>query len=68
LICFDAGYADRAPAGDEGFRFRNTFTKYGVFIELIAGDTLEILIQDDLTGQDSFRMMAQGHFNKAEDN
>ena len=32
-------------------------------IELAPGDYLELLIQDDLTGLDSFSMMAQGHFN-----
>lgn len=65
LICFDANYASKAPAGFFGFNFRNTYggqSKHGVTIRLEAGETLELLVQDDLTGLTSFNMMAQGHF------
>jgi len=65
LLSFDAQYTEKAPAGENGFRFRNTFagqSKHGVALRLIPGDTLEILIQDDLTGLTNFNMMAQGHF------
>ena len=31
-------------------------------LELLPGEYLEFLIQDDLTGLDEFTMMAQGHF------
>jgi hypothetical protein len=64
LLCFDIAYTDKPPAGSFGFRFRNTYagqSKHGVTIRLAAGDTLEILIQDNLTGLESFIMMAQGH-------
>lgn len=64
LLCFDSAISDRAPAGSFGLRFRNTYagpTKHGVTLRLEAGDTLEVLIQDDLTSLESFRMMAQGH-------
>lgn len=64
LHCFDAAYTTKAPAGSFGFRFRNSFAgqaKHGVTIRLGAGDILEILIQDDLTGLEEFLMMAQGH-------
>ena len=64
LLCFDIAYTDKAPAGENGFRFRNTYAgqdKHGVTIRLEPGDTLEILIQDDLTDLTSFCMMAQGH-------
>jgi len=64
LLCYDIAYTDKAPAGENGFRFRNTYagpSKHGVTIRLEAGDTLEVLIQDDLTGLTDFNMMAQGH-------
>ncbi len=64
LISFDASYTDKAPAGENGFRFRSTYAgqnKHGVAIRLEAGDTLELLVQDDLTTLTDFQMMAQGH-------
>lgn len=64
LICFDSAYTEKAPAGENGFRFRNTYagpSKHGVTLRLDEGETLEILIQDDLTGLTDFQMMAQGH-------
>jgi len=64
LLCFDGNYSDKAPAGSYGFNFRNTYagpSKHGVTIRLMDGETLEILIQDSLTGLESFKMMAQGH-------
>ncbi len=64
LLCFDATYTPNAPAGNEGFRFRNTYAgqaKHGVVIRLLPGESLEILIQDDLRGLVKFNMMAQGH-------
>lgn len=65
LLCFDANYADRSPAGSYGFNFRNTYAgqgKHGVTIRLEPGDKLELLVQDDLTGLEAFHMMAQGHY------
>jgi hypothetical protein len=64
LHCFDAQYTDKAPAGSYGYRFRNTFAgqdKHGVTLRLEAGDILEVMVQDDLTGLEQFLMMAQGH-------
>jgi hypothetical protein len=65
LICFDFRYSTRAPGGQFGCNFRNTYggtSRHGVVIDLQPGDFLEILIQDDLTGLDEFQMMAQGYF------
>lgn len=65
LLCFDTQYTDKAPSGFYGLRFRNTYAgqaKHGVTLRLQPGQTLQILIQDDLTGLTSFQMMAQGHF------
>lgn len=64
LLTFDFSYTSRAPSGSFGARFRNSYAgqeKHGVTIRLEPGDILEILIQDDLSGLESFRMMAQGH-------
>lgn len=64
LFCYDTAYTANAPAGSEGFRFRNSYggqSKHGVTIRLEPGDTLELLIQDDLTDLEDFRMLAQGH-------
>ncbi len=65
LICYDFRYSDKAPGGQYGCNFRNTYAgqhNHGVILELLPGEFLEILIQDDLTGLDEFIMMAQGHF------
>lgn len=64
LLCFDLNYSDKAPAGSYGLRFRNTFagpSKHGVTLRLEADETLEIIIQDDLTDLEAFYIMAQGH-------
>ena len=64
LICFDFVYTNNPPSGSSGARFRNTYAgsnKHGVTLRLEASETLEILIQDDLTSLEVFNMMAQGH-------
>jgi len=65
LICYNFNYNDKAPGGQFGANFRNTYggqTAHGVVLELLPGEYLELLVQDDLTGLDEFTMMAQGHF------
>lgn len=65
LICFDKTYDDKAPGGQYGMAFRNTFAgvaKHGAVIRLAPGDELQLIIQDDLTGLDDFKVMAQGSF------
>lgn len=60
-------YSDKAPGGQHGLNFRNTYAgqqNHGVVLELEPGDFLELLVQDDLTGLDTFEMMAQGHFRE----
>lgn len=64
LIGFDFMYPDTPPAGQNSARFRITYggqTKHGVTVRLMASETLEFIIQDDLTGMQGFNMMAQGH-------
>lgn len=63
-IAFDKAYDDRAPSGFFGIRMRYTLAgqdKHGVAIRLEPGETLELLIQDDLTPLVSFRLVAEGH-------
>lgn len=63
---YDVTYSDKAPAGQYGTSGRRTFggqSRNGVTIRLDgdSGDELQILIQDDLTGLTTFRIIAQGH-------
>lgn len=63
---YDVQYASAPPTGLEGTSFRRTFAgqdKNGVTIRLDGdlGESLEIIIQDDLSTLASFRVVAQGH-------
>lgn len=59
---FDLTYSDKAPAGFFGLTARWTFTRAEFVADLdgAVGDYLEVLIQDDLTGLDDFKLKAQG--------
>ena len=60
---YDITYSTRSGGGGSyGTNARGTFQKTGAVVRLNGddGDYLEILIQDDLTGLDSFRIKAQG--------
>lgn len=65
LLCAgDFQYTDKAPAGSYGARFSYSLAgqgNHGVTIRLNPGDTLEVLVQDDIDGLAKFVMMAQGH-------
>ena len=66
LRAYDTIYTTKAPAGSYGLRCRRTFggqDKNGVTIRLngSSGDRLQLLIQDDLTGLEAFKVVAQGH-------
>jgi hypothetical protein len=57
-------YSDKAPAGSYGARFVYTFagqSNQGVTPRIEPGETLELLIQDDLTDLDKFELLAKGH-------
>lgn len=60
---YDVTYADKAPADSYGLRARFSFHKCSVAIRLDGslGETMQILIQDDLTALTTFKMKAQGH-------
>lgn len=59
---FNIGYADKAPAGQYGLRGEWQFTEMEAIFEFdeATSDYFEILIQDDLTGLDEFKIKAQG--------
>jgi hypothetical protein len=64
LLAFDANYASKAPSGFFGFNFRNTYggqSKHGVVIRLATGQSMQVVVQDDLTDLAEMFMMAQGH-------
>lgn len=66
LDCFDPKYADKAPSGSYGYRGK-LFVKdsYGAIVKLFNTvdqiTELEILIQDDLSGLQTFEMTVHGH-------
>ena len=62
---YDITYSNRSGGGGSyGTNSRGTFQKTGAVVRLNGdnGDYMEILIQDDLTGLDSFRIKAQGAY------
>ena len=64
-LAYDKSYDDKAPAGLYGFTTRLSYagqSKHGVTIRLAPGESIEFLIQDDLTGLESGILMVEGHF------
>ena len=64
--CFDRQYAARAPAGQTSVAIRrstNGDDKNGVVMRLASdgNDNFVCIVQDDLTGLVSFKVVAQGH-------
>ena len=72
LLGYSPDYSEKAPSGFYGFSVRISYAgldKHGVAIRVQPGETLQILIQDDLTDLTDltdFRIMAQGHFTSVE--
>jgi hypothetical protein len=63
-MCYDVSYESRAPAGEFGLSARITFAgqnKHGVALRIQDEDVLQWVVQDDLTGLLTLRMVAQGH-------
>jgi hypothetical protein len=61
----DKTYDSKAGPGLNGLTVRITYNgpdKRGVVIELLTGESIEMLVQDDLTGLDSFSVLMTGHF------
>lgn len=64
--CYDADYPTKVPSGIYAFRARRTFggqDKNGVVVRLSAGDSLEFIVQDDLSDATftKFACVVQGH-------
>lgn len=60
-----AGYSAKAPAGVYGFAAMLSFggqDKHGVAIRIPPYGSIQLLIQDDLTGLTKFKCLVQGHF------
>lgn len=61
---FDVDYSAKAPAGQYGLSFRKTYagqSKSGVTLRIKDDDRIVVVVQDNLTGLDSFRIVVQGH-------
>lgn len=64
-LAYDLAYQDAAKHGTYGLHCRMSFGssgKHGTVLRIGNGEALELLIQDDLSDLDSFRIMVQGHF------
>ena len=66
LRAYDLEYSDKAPSGSYGLGARKTYagqSKSGVTIRLseATDDELKFIIQDDLTGLDTFYAVGNGH-------
>jgi hypothetical protein len=64
-ITFDYEPYTEVGQGQDGAKWRNTYAgadKHGVAIRLDPGDALQLVIQDDLTGIEQFRIIAEGHY------
>ncbi len=63
-IAFDKYYDDKAPAGVYGMTCRITYggqSKHGVTIRLNPGESIELVVQDDLSTQVEFGTTTEGH-------
>ena len=61
---FEVAQATNPQQGVDGFTGRLTFggqNKIGVVIRIGAGEDLQLIVQDDLTGLTSFEVIAEGH-------
>jgi|GEM_PF-2201751 len=58
-------YDTKAPSGIYGITIKISFagqSEYGVAVRLLTGESIQMLIQDDLTDLTKVSAMAQGHF------
>lgn len=64
-FAYDLSYTTRSGGGGtDGLRCRYTFggqSKQGVVIRLSAGESLELIVQDNLSTLTRFRVLAEGH-------
>lgn len=64
---YDVRYSDKAGPSLFGTSARGSFSRIGVSVRLDGnvGDFLDVLVQDDITGQSSFFINAQGYIEDA---
>jgi hypothetical protein len=65
-LCYDIRYDEKAPAGFYSLTGRLTFgglNKMGTAVFLGNNEDLEVLIQDDLTGLDQFKITFEGYID-----
>jgi hypothetical protein len=63
-VCYDVRIDSGARAGTDGLAMRKTYAgqdKSGTALRLRAGDSLQFLVQDNLTDLDFIRVVAEGH-------
>lgn len=64
-LAYDVTFYESGVGQEQGgLAVRYTFSgqdKHGVAVRLIPGDTLDLIVQDDLTALNSFNIIAQGH-------
>jgi len=66
-LAFDTQYTDKGKRPNQIYSFASRLTyggqsKHGVVIRLEPGESIELVIQDDLTDIPSASMMVEGHF------
>lgn len=64
-LAYDKTYDAKAPSGLYGMTVRLTYAgqeKHGVVIRLEPNESIELLVQDDLTAITSAKLMVEGHF------
>lgn len=64
LLGFDFAYSDNSQQGSYGMRFRMSYSgqdNHGVVFRLLEDESLEFIIQDDLTDLEIFHLVAHGH-------
>lgn len=65
LLIDNMQYSSKAPTGKYGVSFESKLLESnGVSIELLPGEELQAIVQDDLTGLDSIKVLFYGHILK----
>lgn len=64
VLAYEVTYTDKAGGGAFGTRVLLTLNAqafHGVTIRMLPGDSIELIVQDDLTALNSFQVVVQGH-------
>jgi len=66
-LSFNKAYDAKAPSGVYGFSSEIVYSgqaNHGVVLRLQQMDSIEMIVQDNLTGLSSFNVMIEGHFTQ----